>query len=155
MGPHADKQRGRRPVIQLLATVCCLLDRQSLDAGRGCPPVVTASASPACQQGAHRSIADTSAPAASKRRKKSSSPNGTGPRLGEPHAHFVRDVELAIDSWLESAGESTAPASPNSFDDRLGRPLLSLMFADARPRCASLATRPKPPEYSHGHRPTR
>lgn len=47
---------------------------------------------------------DASAPAASKRRRKSLSENDT-PRLGEAHVHFIRDVELAIDSWLESVGE--------------------------------------------------
>ncbi|BEJ13893.1 hypothetical protein CspHIS471_0310670 [Cutaneotrichosporon sp. HIS471] len=52
------------------------------------------------------------APAASKRRKKSSSPNGIGPRPGEAHAHFVRDVELAIDSWLESTGNSERLSLP-------------------------------------------
>lgn len=52
-----------------------------------------------------RAHADPSAPAASKRRKKSGSPDSSEPRLGEAHARFVRDVELAIDSWLESSGE--------------------------------------------------
>lgn len=46
-----------------------------------------------------------SAPAASKRRKKSSTPDLAGPRYGEAHVHFIRDVEQAIDSWLESVGE--------------------------------------------------
>lgn len=57
-----------------------------------------------------RPHADHSAPAASKRRRNLS--DGEAPRLGEAHAHFIRDVELAIDSWLESAGHSARLTLP-------------------------------------------